>query len=54
MVYLGLSRLALGDCQKGYGNIRQGSDHDSIDLDDALAKHRDFIMKTTCASYVFD
>jgi len=54
MVYLGLSRLALGDCKKGYGNIRQGSDHDSIDLDDALAKHRDFIMKTKCASYVFD
>ena len=54
MVYLGLSRLALGDCKKGYGNIRQGSDHDSIDLDDVLAKHRDFIMKTTCASYVFD
>ena len=25
-----------------------------LDLDDALAKHRDFIMKTTCASYVFD
>ena len=54
MVYLGLSRLALGDCRNGYGNIRQGSDHDSIELDDSLAKHRDFIMKTKCASYVFD
>jgi tetratricopeptide (TPR) repeat protein len=54
MVYLGLARLALGDCRKGYGNIRQGSGHDSIPLDDSLAKHRDFIMKTTCASYVFD
>jgi tetratricopeptide (TPR) repeat protein len=54
MVYRGLARLALGDCREGYGNIRQGSDHDSIELDDTLAKHRDFIMKTPCASYVFE
>jgi tetratricopeptide (TPR) repeat protein len=53
-VYLGLARMALGKCQAGYGAVRQGSDHDSVPLDDALAKHRDFIMKTPCASYVFD
>ena len=54
MIYLGLARLALGDCRNGYGNIRQGSSHDSISLDDTLARHREFIMKTTCASYVFE
>lgn len=54
MVYRGLARLALGQCREGYSNIRQGSSHDSIDLDDTLAKHRDFIMKTKCASYVFE
>jgi len=27
---------------------------DLLSLDDTLAEHRDFIMKTTCASYVFE
>ncbi|HZF32668.1 MAG TPA: tetratricopeptide repeat protein [Candidatus Angelobacter sp.] len=53
-VYLGLARMALGKCQAGYGAVRQGSDHDSVPLEEALAKHREFIMKTKCADYVFN
>jgi len=30
------------------------SDHDSVPLEEALAKHREFIMKTKCADYVFN
>lgn len=54
MVYLGLANLALGKCRKGYSNIRMSSNHDSVPLEQALATHREFIMKTECAEYVFE
>jgi Tfp pilus assembly protein PilF len=52
-VYQGLSRMALGDCRAGYGNLERYEYLTDKSLEQVLETHHDFIMKTTCADYVF-
>jgi len=48
LVYWGLAELALGDCEKGYTQIRAAYDNYYPAVKKVLADHRDFIAKTAC------